>query len=182
ALAWIRLRRSALPREPGELARDGVRVMAWGIVAGLVLGPLLVLLQGLLGAERLSAGPEPARALATTLRLVGAAPWEELCFRVGVYGGLFLAARHILVFFGLELAPARAGAELCALLGSALAFALFHLDAVQRLLGHQGEAFQSGLFLWRVSAGLLLAGLFRWRGFGVAAWAHAVFNLGIAWR
>src|SRR5262249_17017194 len=175
-------RRFASAREPGELVRGGARVIAWGIVTGLVLGPVLVMLQGLLGAERVFAQPEPARSLATTLRLVGAAPWEELCFRVGVYCGLFLAARHVLVFLGLELAPARWSAELCALLGSALAFAVFHLDAVQRLLGQRGEAFQSGLFLWRLSAGLLLAGLFRWRGFGVAAWAHAVFNLGIAWR
>ena len=32
---------------------------------------------------------------------------------------------------------------------------------------------------WRLLAGILLAGLFRWRGLGVCAWAHGLFNLGL---
>ena len=97
---------------------------------------------------------------------------------MGIYGTLFLAARRTSVF-GLE-RLAFLPAELAALLGSALLFAAFHLAGAQRLLGGEGEPYQRGLFLWRVSAGILLGALFRWRGFGVAAWAHGVFNLGIA--
>jgi membrane protease YdiL (CAAX protease family) len=74
----------------------------------------------------------------------------------------------------------QAAAELVALLLSALVFSAFHLHSVQAWLGLRGERFDAGLFLWRVSAGLVLGGLFRWRGFGVAAWCHAVFNLGLA--
>jgi membrane protease YdiL (CAAX protease family) len=111
---------------------------------------------------------------------MGAAPWEELVFRVGVYGALFLVARRTSAFLGLESLGERFVAELAALLGSAFLFAWFHLESAQRLIGSAGEPYQHGLFLWRVSAGILLGGLFRWRGFGVASWAHAVFNLGIA--
>jgi membrane protease YdiL (CAAX protease family) len=141
---------------------------------------VLLLLARFVGAGSLATAPEPARGLAALGRLVGAAPWEELLFRVGVYGGLFLLVRRSAGFLGLATPLARAGGELAALLASAVLFALFHLEPVQRLLGSPGEPFHRGVFLWRVAAGILLGALFRWRGFGVAAWAHAVFNLGLA--
>lgn len=173
-LAWWRLGRTSgptvrLPRLVGE-----------GVLAGFLLAPVLFWLEGWLWAEELNAAPPPVRSLAATLRLLGAAPWEELLFRVGLYAGLYLCVRRALDFLGLEARLAGLAAEFAALLGSALGFAWFHLESAQHLLGARGEPFHAGLFLWRLSAGLLLAGLFRWRGFGVAAWAHALFNLGIA--
>ncbi len=173
-LAWLRLERRRGP------AVGLVRLVGEGVLAGFLLAPVLVWLQGWLWAEELHAAVQPARSLATTLRLLGAAPWEELLFRVGLYAGLYLCVRRALAFLGLEPRVAGLAAEFAALLGSALGFAWFHLESAQHLLGARGEPFHAGLFLWRLSAGLLLAGLFRWRGFGVAAWAHALFNLGIA--
>jgi hypothetical protein len=166
--------------EGRRLPRQCARQVAEGVLAGFLLGPLLVGLQGWLSSETLRAAPPPARSLLGCLRLMGAAPWEELLFRVGVYGGLFLLARRTSTFLGLESRLTRFLAEFAALSGSALLFAWFHLEAAQRLLGSGGEPYLRGLFLWRVSAGILLGALFRWRGFGVAAWAHGVFNLGIA--
>jgi hypothetical protein len=168
-------------RARGEWAPRALGALALlGILSGLLLGPILVALQSWLDAVPLGATPEPARSLSSVLRLVGAAPWEEVLFRVSVYGALFLAVRRTSLFLGLAPGAARGAAELVGLLGSACLFALFHLGAVQRLLELPGEPFHRGLFLWRVSAGVLLGALFRWRGLGVAAWAHAVFNLGIA--
>jgi len=168
--------------EPAEelLARRLGRLLLEGLGIGILLGPLLVFLQGWLDPAPLVLSVPPPRTLAATLRLVGAAPWEELVFRVGLFGGLYLAVRRTASFLGLPVHPSRLLAELCALLGSALGFAWFHLDVAQRLLGGTGEGFHAGVFLWRLSAGLCLGGLFRLRGFGVAAWAHAVFNLGLA--
>jgi len=160
----------------GALGSD----LALGALAGFLLGPLLQGLAAWLGSEPLAAAPEPARGLFLALRLAGAAAWEELLFRVALYGGLFLLVRRTGAFLGLASPLAQGAAELVALLASAALFALFHLDAVQRGLGGAGEPFHAGLFLWRLSAGILLGGLFRWRGLGVAAWAHAVFNLGVA--
>lgn len=162
------------------LARRLGRQIAEGWLAGFLLGPLLLGLHGWLSSEPLLVAPPPARSLAACLRLMGAAPWEELLFRVGVYGGLFVAARRTSAFLGLEARLARYPAELAALLGSACLFAWFHLDSAQHLLGAEGESYDGGVFLWRVSAGVLLGALFRWRGLGVAAWAHGVYNLGIA--
>jgi hypothetical protein len=162
------------------LLRQTGRAVAEGWLAGFLLGPVLLVLQGWLAGEPLVVAPPPARSLEACLRLMGAAPWEELLFRVGAYGALFLAARRIVEFLGLATPLASGLAELAALVGSAFLFAWFHLDSAQRLLGIAGEPYHGGLFLWRVSAGILLGALFRWRGFGVAAWAHGVFNLGVA--
>jgi len=176
ALCWVHGRDS---HAPGELARRLARRSAEGAVAGVFLAPLLGALLAWLGAEP-SAAPEPPRSLAAVLTLLGAAPWEELLFRVATYGMLFLLVSRAAAFLGAPPAIRAYGAEWIALLGSALAFAAFHLDAVQSSVGARGEPFRSALFLWRVAAGILLAALFRWRGLGVSAWAHAVFNLGIA--
>jgi len=162
-----------LPRRLGRQVLEG-----W--LFGFLLGPLLLVLHGWLSAETLDVAPPLARSLGACLLLMGAAPWEELLFRVCVYGGLFLATRRTSAFLGLASRLAHALAELAALLGSALLFAWFHLESAQRHLGADGEPYHAGLFLWRLSAGILLGALFRWRGFGVAAWAHGVFNLGIA--
>ncbi|HEX6883144.1 MAG TPA: CPBP family glutamic-type intramembrane protease [Planctomycetota bacterium] len=171
-------RAASRPARPlaGALGAD----VALGALAGFLLAPLLHGLATWLGSPPLAAAPEPARGLSLALRLAGAAAWEELLFRVALYGGLYLLVRRTGAFLGLASPLAQGAAELAALLASAALFALFHLDALQRALGGAGEPFHAGLFLWRLSAGILLGGLFRWRGLGVAAWAHAVFNLGIA--
>jgi len=177
ACTWLRRSREPLG---AELGRRLARLAGEGVVAGFLLGPLLFVLQGWLAHEPLSAAPVAPRGLVATMRLLGSAPWEELLFRVALYGSVFLLVRRGSAFLGLHSRLARLGAELGALLASALVFAWFHLDSAQHLLGGSGEPFHRGLFLWRVSAGLVLGALFRLRGFGVAAWAHAVFNLGIA--
>lgn len=169
-----------LRRGPGLDLRALLRTAGLGILLGVALGPLLVLAHGWLAAAPLAVGDPAPRSLPRVLRLVGAAPWEELLFRVGAYACAYFVARRLLEFFGLVGRPVQAAAEFAALLVSALAFSAFHLHAVQAWIGLRGERFDTGLFLWRVSAGLVLGGLFRWRGFGVAAWSHALFNLGLA--
>lgn len=169
-----------LQRGPGLDLAALARSAGVGILVGVVLGPLLVLLHGWLGAEPLHVADPAPRALPRVLRLVGAAPYEELLFRVVAYSCVYFVVRRLLEFFGVLGRAAQVASELGALLLSALVFALFHLGAVQELLDLRGEPFHAGLLLWRISAGLVLGGLFRWRGLGVAAWAHALFNLGLA--
>jgi len=174
------LAHAAARREGIDLRRAVPRQWGEGCVAGVLLGPLLVLLLAWLGGASIDSLRTAPRSLPGLLRLIGAAPWEELLFRVAAYGFLFLIAARSGTFLGLARSLASLGGDLFALLGSALAFAAFHLDSVQRALGSRGEPFHPGVFLWRLSAGILLGALFRWRGLGVSAWAHAVFNVGIA--
>lgn len=177
--AWVHLRRQELAFLP-----KAARSLGEGLLGAFLLGPILVWMLSFFDPSLFAgvgqAQPEDAPDIWAALRLVGGAPWEELLFRVGIYGILYLLLARILGFLGLGRAAALLMGDLGAMVGSSLAFAAFHLEAVQSLLGESGEAYEPGAFLWRLLAGLLLAGLYRWRGLGTAAWAHGFFNLGLA--
>jgi hypothetical protein len=53
----------------------------------------------------------------------------------------------------------------------ALVFSLFHY------VGSYGDAFTLGSFTFRAVAGLLFSGLYLLRGFGIAAWSHALYDV-----
>ena len=114
-----------------------------------------------------------------TALVFGAGAYEEILFRVGAYSLLFLLARQSGTFFGLPPRGAALAAEGFALVTSSVLFAAFHLEGMLAWLGRGGEPFELARFLWRALAGLLLGVLFRWRGAGVAAWTHALFNVSL---
>jgi hypothetical protein len=185
--------RSVLRRRGIAPARAVARNIGEGLLCALALGPVLIALSYFFDAALIwdlparpvgpvgsgGAGAQgPGFDLAC--RLVGAAVWEELLFRVGFYGLFFLFAARVSGFLGLSRSIALLVGDLVALLGSSVIFAAFHLALFQRWLGYGGEPFDGAVFLWRLLAGLLLAGLFRWRGLGVCAWSHGLFNLALA--
>ncbi|MEM7308632.1 MAG: CPBP family glutamic-type intramembrane protease [Planctomycetota bacterium] len=177
--AFVQVRLTGL-----ELGRSLVFVCLEGIGFALALGPLLVLTMSLFGVtvEELGlAGRAPGAgvSLERAARSFGAGAWEELVFRVGAYSAVFLLAKTLAKFLGAGDAVARGVSETLAMLLSALLFAACHLDAAMRLVGLEGESWEPRVFLWRTLAGLFLAGLFRWRGPGVTAWAHGLFNLAL---
>ena len=154
-----------------------------GAGIGLVMGPVLLFAIGLfpdyLPAEQLVAqGDVPD--LARVALIVGGAAWEELLFRLVVYAALLALGRGLLEHLGAARRAARLPAELFACLLSSLAFSAFHLDVVIGWMGGGGEDFEMSVFVWRAVAGFLLALIARSRGIGVAVWAHAIFNVGLA--
>jgi hypothetical protein len=178
-VAFVQVRLAGLP-----LLRALLRAVLEGVGFALALGPLLLVALALIGvgADELGlAGRAPGAPveLARAARAFGAGAWEELLFRVGGYSALFVMARGVAGFLGAGETAGRWISEGSAVLGSALLFAAGHLDAATRLLGIEGEPFDAGVFLWRSVAGVFLAGLFRWRGPGVAAWSHGLFNLAL---
>jgi membrane protease YdiL (CAAX protease family) len=92
----------------------------------------------------------------------GAGFHEELVFRVLVMGGLAWA------FTGLT---GERRAWLVALVVSSLVFSLAHH------VGPSGEAFTFAAFVYRTLAGVFFAIVYRVRGFAVAAWTHALYDL-----
>lgn len=160
------------------------RTVAEGMLLALVLGPVLVLAMGALGdvlppLPPLAVQGGGAAALGPALLIFGGAAYEELIFRLGLYAAIYVLASMLLR--GLHLAPGkvRLGADLLGLIGSSVAFAAFHLNVCVAWLGVGGESFDAAIFTYRVLAGALLACVFRWRGLGVAAWTHGLFNLGL---
>jgi hypothetical protein len=100
---------------------------------------------------------------------LGAGIYEELLFRVVVVSAL---AKLAAVGFGWR--PWVSG-SFATVLG-ALIFSAFHY------IGPLGDTLQLGSFVFRMVAGLLLSGLFLIRGFGIAAWTHALYDVFLALR
>lgn len=95
---------------------------------------------------------------------LGAGIYEELVFRVLLVAGLALLATRV---FGWK--PLSAGL-FAAFLG-ALIFSAFHY------IGPYGEPLRPDTFTFRAIAGLLFSGLYLTRGFGIAAWSHALYDV-----
>ncbi|MFB6272518.1 MAG: type II CAAX prenyl endopeptidase Rce1 family protein [Salinibacter sp.] len=111
-----------------------------------------------------AAVPPPGGAVWTQLALsIGAGLYEELVFRVLFVGGLALLFRTLLD------APTQAYL-LAALLGAVL-FSGAHY------VGPLGDPFALPSFTFRFLFGLALNALFLARGFGVAAWTHALYDV-----
>jgi len=136
-----------------------------GIVAeGTVYAVGVALLVSNLVAAVFAVAPPPGEGLWTQLALsIGAGLYEELVFRVILVGGLALLFRP-------SFETQRAAYGLAALLGAAL-FSLVHY------LGPLGDPFALPSFTFRFLFGLALNALFLWRGFGVAAWTHALYDV-----
>jgi membrane protease YdiL (CAAX protease family) len=136
-----------------------------GIVGESVLYAIIVaILVSNLVAAIFAVAPPPEGDLWTQLALsIGAGLYEELLFRVLLVGGLALLFRP---FFR----NPNAGYLLATILG-ALLFSLVHYA------GPLGDPFELPSFTFRFAFGLALNVLFLWRGFGVAAWTHALYDV-----
>lgn len=155
-----------------------LRVFIEGCVGALILGPVLAYGMRFLGGfDSQIASVVGETSLPIAARVLGGAAFEELLFRVGIFSVCFLLARRVLGFFGAGERSSRWGAELLAVVGSALGFASIHVASLSSWLGAGGETFDPAVFTWRAMAGVFLAVVFRWRGPGVAAWSHGLFNL-----
>jgi membrane protease YdiL (CAAX protease family) len=94
---------------------------------------------------------------------LGAGLYEELFFRVILVSALLFIFKRIfskkIVAFGL------------AMILAAGIFSFVHY------IGAFGDPFTVGSFLFRFLFGLALNAIYIWRGFGIAAWTHAIYDL-----
>jgi membrane protease YdiL (CAAX protease family) len=98
---------------------------------------------------------------------IGAGLYEELLFRVILVGGLYWALR--------KLTGSDYSYLVAALVGAAI-FSLVHY------IGPLGDPFQWASFTFRFLFGLLLNAIFLARGFAVAAWTHALYDIMVVTR
>jgi membrane protease YdiL (CAAX protease family) len=132
-----------------------------GLFGGLVAGIVHALMPWV--HTGLQMGPSLGIGRSLTLSL-GAGIYEELVFRVLLMGGLGWLFRRL---FAAKPGQAAVGAVVV----SSLIFSLFHY------IGPMGDAFQLASFVFRFVAGLVLAGLYQTRGFGIAAYTHALYDV-----
>lgn len=93
---------------------------------------------------------------------LGAGIYEEVMFRMVLFGGLAFVLASV---FG------KTGAAILAALASSLLFAAAHH------IGPHGEPMDGFNFLFRALAGLYFTLVYRLRGFGVAVGAHACYDV-----
>ena len=95
---------------------------------------------------------------------LGAGLYEELFFTVILVSALILAFQKM--FNNKNWAAVTAAVVL-----SAFLFSLVHY------VGSMGDPFTFSSFAYRFLFGLMLNGIYVWRGFGIAAWTHALYDL-----
>jgi membrane protease YdiL (CAAX protease family) len=95
---------------------------------------------------------------------LGAGLYEELFFRV-------ILVSLLIILFKKVFNNKNWAAMTAAIVLSAFLFSLVHY------IGSMGDAFTLSSFLYRFIFGLLLNGIYVWRGFGIAAWTHALYDL-----
>ena len=95
---------------------------------------------------------------------IGAGLYEELVFRVLLVGGLFLLAHRV---GGVDRTRAYVGA---AIVGALIFSGVHHI-------GPLGDPFALSVFTFRFLFGLALNGVFLLRGFALAAWTHALYDV-----
>lgn len=141
-------------------------IVAESTVYAMFLGTAVLQLMSTLGLSPLLAtGSEGDYGIITSVVLsLGAGIYEETVFRLIGMGGLYLLARKVMDI------PSWMAA-VGALLISSFIFSAIHY------VGPLGDAFTMGSFLFRFFAGILLAAIFYLRGFAVAVYTHAIYDI-----
>jgi membrane protease YdiL (CAAX protease family) len=141
-------------------------VLLESTIWALTMGSLIVLVMTkLLGfSPRLAAGIESQGLLTRLVMSLGAGVYEETVFRLGLLGGL-------VVLFQRGLRTARWAALSGAFLVSSVLFSAIHH------VPPYGDPFAIEPFTFRVLAGMFFGLLYQWRGFAVAVYTHAIYDV-----
>lgn len=110
--------------------------------------------------------PETVEALSTLQKLalsLGAGIYEELFFRVILVSLLLFIFKYVVKTTWLRFT--------LAIIVAAFLFSLVHY------IGDLGDPFTMGSFLFRFLFGLALNAIYIFRGFGMAAWTHAIYDI-----
>jgi len=165
-LVWRDRRRAGEQLEGRLFAWMFLESAGYAAVFGGLVGSLTALV--LQGPRALAVGGTAALDLPAQLVIsLGAGLYEELVFRVLLVGLL-------LWVFRLVLPGGKVVGGGLAVVVSALIFSAFHY------VGPLGDAFAVPSFTFRAIAGVVFSALYVGRGFGIAAWTHALYDLGLS--
>lgn len=142
------------------------RYFAWIVGESAVYGVVVAFIVSYAVGMIFAIAPPQIRQESLFMKLalsIGAGVYEELLFRVLLVGGLAWMLKRILA--------ARRHAYLIAAVAGALIFSWVHY------IGALGDPFTLTSFTFRFLFGLALNCIFLWRGFGVAAWTHALYDV-----
>lgn len=135
-------------------------------IYALTMGSLIVLLMTkvLRFPPNLAVGLPEQGLLARLVMSLGAGVYEETVFRLGLLGGSIAAFEKLL-------GMSRWAAVLGAFVFSSAVFSFVHY------LPPTGDVFTFGSFTFRLLAGIVFGLLFKLRGFAVAVYTHAFYDI-----
>lgn len=139
----------------GMLVESFFYAIGLALLLGIIVGALIQFIQ-----------PKSIASLSALQKIalsLGAGLYEELFFRVLLVSGLLYLFNYFMTKKGL--------AFTLAIIVAALLFSLVHY------VGALGDPFTLGSFLFRFLFGLALNAIYLWRGFGIAAWTHALYDI-----
>jgi membrane protease YdiL (CAAX protease family) len=148
-------------------ARTILPMLLESTIYALTMGGLIVLFMTRvlhIDPPRLAAGIQSQGLLTRFIMSIGAGVYEETVFRLGLLSGLALLFERV---FGFR-------RWLAAILGFLLSAAAF--SAVHHL-GPYGDPVSLGVFTFRLLAGVFFGLLFWFRGFAVAVYTHAIYDV-----
>jgi membrane protease YdiL (CAAX protease family) len=144
-----------------------MRYFGWMLLESCVYAGVLGWVVGVTVGTLFNAVPPIPQQIDVVTQLalsLGAGIYEELVFRVVLVGGLFWLLKTI------------AGDVAAYILSAVIAALIF---SAVHYIGSLGDAFTLSSFTFRFLFGLALNALFLLRGFGVAAWTHALYDVSI---
>lgn len=119
------------------------------------------------GSLRLAAvAGEPMGVFPSLVMALGAGFYEELAYRVGLFGVGALIVRKLV-----EPGAKRVGLILAWAVIESLTFSAWHY------VGALGDPFELNSFVFRAVCGLVLTTIFAFRGFAPAVWTHALYDV-----
>ncbi|MEO8295957.1 MAG: CPBP family intramembrane glutamic endopeptidase [Gemmatimonadota bacterium] len=152
---------------PGMMAESVFYAVIFGFVTASITS--IVLHGTLYVAAGATQGGMTQLDLPTQLMVsLGAGIYEELLFRVLLVAGL--------AKLGAMLGWRPLVAGIFAAIIGALIFSAFHY------IGPYGDPFEISSFTFRTIAGILFSALYLIRGFGIAAWTHALYDIFLTLR
>jgi hypothetical protein len=121
-----------------------------------------------LSVPKLSAAGPSVGPLSAIVLSSGAGFYEELAFRVVLFGaGAWLVHKLFKATGG------KIVGEIVWALVAAASFSAVHY------LGSLGDSFTFASFVFRLVCGLVLTAVYRFRGFAAAVWTHALYDIGV---
>jgi hypothetical protein len=141
-----------------------VLVMVEGALYALLMG---VAASYVVGKLTLTQGPPAIDLWTAVVMSLGAGFYEEIAFRVGLFG---LGAMLIKAL----LRPSKARRALIVMAWAIVAAALF---SAWHYVGPMADAFEPRSFVFRWVCGLAFTLIFALRGFAPAVWTHALYDI-----
>ncbi len=169
AIICISERRQSIPIRISYFTGMIIESFAYSIIVAILISNLVAKLFSLPMTGMIAATPLLMTDYANEFWLkialsLGAGIYEELLFRVVLVSSLFVI---IHVLFSAKERTCYIGAAI----GAALLFSAVHY------LGPLGDVFAWRTFIFRFLFGLALNALYLLRGFGIAAWSHALYDI-----